>query len=1465
VTGSGFVHLHNHTEYSMLDGAARIGDLMTASARMGMGALGITDHGTLFGAYEFWKKATTNGIKPIIGIEAYLTPGTSRFDKTRVRWGGGGRADVSGGGAYTHFTMWAETSAGMHNLFRMSSIASIEGHYFKPRIDRELLATYGKGIIATTGCPSGEVQTLLRLGQYERAVASAAELRDIFGPGNYFCELMDHGLGIEREVRADLLRLARALDLPLVATNDLHYVEPGDAVPHAALLCVQSGSTLDDPRRFKFDADEFYLKSPAQMRDYWRDVPQACDNTLLIAERCDAQFTEGVNLMPRFPVPDGESEESWFVHEVELGLARRFPGGLPQDVRARADYETSIICKMGFPGYFLVTADLIGWAKDQGIRVGPGRGSVAGSLVAYAMGITELDPLRHGLLFERFLNPDRISMPDIDIDFDESRRNEVIKYVTDRYGDERVAQIVTYGTIKAKQALKDAARVLGHPFAVGDRLTSALPAPVMGKDIPLSGAFDPRHERYGEAEKFREIYETDDEAREVVDLARGLEGLKRQWGVHAAGVIMSREPLIDHIPIMRRDVDGATITQFDYPACETLGLLKMDFLGLRNLTIIDNALRTIVRNGRAPVDLDTISHDLDDPATYELLARGDTLGVFQLDGGPMRGLLRTMRPDHFEDISAVLALYRPGPMSAGSHTNYALRKNGLQPIEAIHPELAKPLDDILSTTYGLIVYQEQVMAIAQRVAGYSLSRADLLRKAMGKKKREILDHEFGPFRDGMRANGYSDDAVNTLWEILVPFSDYAFNKCTAGDTVVDGLSVRQTKNGKASGFTGTIEQMYERLHGRDNAAPGECSYCRDRGNAMKTMRMCSPCASWRSKVGMRGLWTAGIVDGRVAPVQIRDIHRNGPREVFRVLLADGRHIDATADHRHLTPAGWRTVAELAAGDTLMTHRAQENGSGVTPRVVMSDQGWAGRPSTWRAPAIDGRNRPSLGGHCAAVSKFRRARLGTACDHCGTPGGHGYEVAHLDQNAVNPDAGNLAWLCNSCHKRHDYARGSRHPRWTRPRLIEAVPIVSVESRGFVETYDVEVDSRHHSWSANGGILTHNSHTAGYGLVSYWTAYLKANYPVEYMASVLTSVSGEKDKAAVYLSECRRMGIKVLPPDVNLSDPEFTPSGDEIRFGLSSVRNVGEAAVSAIVATREGGGRFASFGDFLRRVPGAVRNRKVVDSLIKGGAFDSLGHTRRGLAEAADEALALSAGAAARRASGQVSLFEAHDGGQDAASDREAVVPDGEWGKHELLTFEREMLGLYVSDHPLSGCEGTLARLADCTVASIHGPDGRADGAEITLAGIISVLERKVTKKGKPWATATVEDTTGGIEVLFFPSTYELVADLLGKDRAVAVRGRINRRDETPVLFASDVTPIDLGEPGGAIRLFVESSRCTPPVAARLAEILADHPGEAPVLLAVRTGASSRALARLAACAPSPDLFARVRALLGPASC
>ena len=518
-----FVHLHVHSEYSMLDGAARVKPLIDEAAKQGMPAIAVTDHGNTFGAFDFYKTATDAGIKPIIGMEAYVTPGTHRADKARVRWGSPDQNDddVSGSGAYTHMTLLAESNEGLHNLFRMSSYASLEGYYFKPRLDRELLQTYSKGVIATTGCVGGEVQTRLRLGQYDAAKAAAAEFRDIFGKDNFYAEVMDHGIDIERRTMNDLLRLAKELDLPLVATNDLHYTHQHDAKSHAALLCVQSGSTLDDPKRFKFEGEEFYLKTPAQMRHIFRDNPEACDNTLAIAERVDIRFDTSANYMPRYPVPAGETEQSWFVKEVERGLHVRYPAGIPTAARERADFETDVIVQMGFPGYFLVVADFINWAKENGIRVGPGRGSGAGSMAAYAMRITDLDPLQHGLLFERFLNPDRVSMPDFDIDFDDRRRGEVIQYVTEKYGDERVAQIVTYGTIKAKQALKDASRVLGFPFGMGERLTKAMPPAVMGKDMPLEGMFDPQHPRYKEASEFRALIDTDPEAKTVFDTAVG--------------------------------------------------------------------------------------------------------------------------------------------------------------------------------------------------------------------------------------------------------------------------------------------------------------------------------------------------------------------------------------------------------------------------------------------------------------------------------------------------------------------------------------------------------------------------------------------------------------------------------------------------------------------------------------------------------------------------------------------------------------------------------------------------------------------------------------------------------------------------------------------------------------------------------------------------------------------------------
>jgi len=1174
VSGGDFVHLHVHTEYSMLDGAARLDDLFRRTSELGMSSIAMTDHGNVFGAYDFYSKATAAGIKPIIGMEAYLTPNTSRFEKKRVRWNDGGDDDVSGSGAYTHMTLLAESTAGMHNLFRLSSRASMEGYYYQPRADRELLAEYAAGLIGTTGCPSGEVQTWLRIGDYAKARESAAEFQDILGKDNYFIELMDHGLLIEKRVRDGLLQLSHDLAIPVIATNDSHYVNREDAPAHEHLLCVSSGSVMSDPKRFKLDGDGYYIKSAAEMRELWEGkhgMKDACDNTLLIAERCEVTFTEGNGTyMPRFPVPDGGTEEAWFRREVENGLERRYPEGISAAVRERADFEMGVILQMGFPGYFLVVADFINWAKDNRIRVGPGRGSGAGSMCAYALRITDLDPLEHGLLFERFLNPERVSMPDFDIDFDERRRSEVIRYVSEKYGEDRVSMIITYGTIKAKQAVKDSSRILGYPFAMGDRITKAMPAAVMGKDIPLKEIFDSEHKRYGEGGEFRSLYESDHDVKTVVDTAIGLEGLKRQWGVHAAGVIMSSEPLLDIIPLIRRPQDGAIITQFDYPMCEHLGLIKMDFLGLRNLTVLDDCVKNIERNRGETVVLEDLS--LDDPATYALMQRGDTLGVFQLDGGPMRALLRSMRPDQFADICAVGALYRPGPMGMDSHNKYARRKTGREPLEPIHPELAEPLAEILDETYGLTVYQEHVLAIVRKVAGYSLGQADLLRKAMGKKKREILDAEFVPFEAGMLKNGYSPGAVKALWDILVPFSDYAFNK--------------------------------------------------------------------------------------------------------------------------------------------------------------------------------------------------------------------------------------------------------------------------------------------------------AHAAAYGLVSYWTAYLKANYPAEYMAALLTSVKDDKDKMAIYLNECRRMKIQVLPPDVNESDATFTPVGTDIRFGLTAIRNVGANVVDKIVEARAAKGRYEHFNDFLDKVDPLACNKRVMDSLIKAGAFDDMKHKRRALVAIHEQAVDRYSSIKKDSGGGQDSLFDDLMGGGDAGPifDLTVAVPDiDEWDKMTLLGHEREMLGLYVSDHPLMGLEHLLAGASDCSIGQLMLDEERADNSPIQVTGLITSVQRKITRKGDTWAVVTIEDLDGAIDVLLFPGTYQLAGSLLAEDAIVTVRGKLSRSKDQPEIRAEEVTVPDLKDgPAGPVVVSLPITRCTPPVVDQLKEVLRTHPGVTEVHLRL-LGRQQTTVMRVddnLRVAAGAALFADLKQLLGP---
>ncbi len=1163
-----FVHLHVHTEYSMLDGAARLDDLVAEVANQKMPAIAITDHGYLFGAFEFYKKCKAAGINPIIGLEGYYAP-QGRANRTPFEFGVAGLEDASegltrGSSAYTHITLLSETTAGMHNLFRLSSLASMEGYYYKPRMDFELLQKYSTGLIATTGCPSGEINRWLQAGKYDKAKSAAAKLQEIFGKDNFYCELMDHGIEIERRHREDLLRLAKELALPLLATNDTHYVHAKDADAHEALLCIGTRTTMADPNRFKFDARDFYIKSAAEMQQVWGEHPTALTNTLAIAERCHVEFNENASLLPQFPIPTGHTEETWLIQEVELGLHKRFNGLPTQQHIDQAKYEIQVISQMGFPGYFLVVADLVQYAKANSIRVGPGRGSAAGSVIAWALGITELDPIKHGLLFERFLNPERVSMPDIDIDFDDRRRSDMIRYATDKYGDDRVAQIVTYGTIKAKAAVKDSARVLGYPYAVSDRITKVMPPPIMGKDVSLKDMFTVGHSRYNEAAEFRSLYESDPDVTKVVDTARGFEGLKRQPGVHAAGVILSKEPLLDVIPVWRRD-DGSIITQFDMGACEALGLLKMDFLGLRNLTVLEECLINIDRNRGEKIVLEELT--LDDPKTFELLSKGETLGVFQLDGGPMRSLLKLLQPDSFEDISAVIALYRPGPMGANAHVDYANRKNGREPNTPIHPELAEPLAEILGETYGLIVYQEQVMAIAQKLAGYSLGNADLLRRAMGKKQKEKLEEEFEPFRSGMIERGFSQASIKKLWDVLVPFSDYAFNK--------------------------------------------------------------------------------------------------------------------------------------------------------------------------------------------------------------------------------------------------------------------------------------------------------AHSAGYGLVSYWTAFLKANYPAEYMAALLTSVKDDKDKMAIYLNEARRMGVSVLPPDVNASMVDFTTVGVDVRFGLSAVRNVGEGVVESIVKTRNSKGLFTSFQDFLDKAELSVCNKRVLESLIKAGAFDSLNHARRALLAIHLDAIDAVTDTKRAEAVGQFDLF----GGisEPSAGNQIINIPDlPEWEKSMLLNYEREMLGLYVSDHPLFGLEHVISANSEISIADIQNDELPHDRA-VLVAGMVSGIQRKVTKQGASWAIATLESLDGVIDVMVFPQTYSQYGQLLTQDSIIQLRGRLDKREEdSPKFVALEIMLPQFQEmPVGALRLYVPSQRLVPPLVEKLKSILASHPGTTEVQLEVIHIDHSTAL-RLdsnLSVSVSPGLYGDLKQLLG----
>ena len=1161
-----FAHLHLHTEYSLLDGAARIKDVVAAAAADNQPAIAITDHGNLYGVVDFVEAATKAGTKPIVGIEAYVVEG-SRFDRP-----------VGAANRRYHMILLAENQTGYRNLLELSSRAFLEGYYYKPRMDLELLAEHSEGIIATSGCLGGMIPQLLApdavneegnkkdaVRDFDAALEAAARFQDIFGRDSFFIELQDHGMEAQKRILPDLVEIANRIGAPLLATNDAHYTRRDEHDTHDVLLCIQTGSHRDDPNRLRFAGAEYYLKTAAEMRALFPDdeFPGACDNTLWIAERASVEIEFGRVLLPHFPVPEGETEISYLRRLVMEGIRDRYGPEPGAEVWERVEHELKIIEEMGFPSYFLIVWDLIRYARESGIRVGPGRGSAAGSIVSYALRITDIDPLAYGLIFERFLNPGRKQMPDIDMDFDERYRGEMIRYAAEKYGQDRVAQIITFSTIKGKQAIRDAARVLGHPYSMGDRIAKAMPPSILGKDPTLDQVLNPPDpdapaevkDWYANGQGLRDLYEADPAVREIVDAARGLEGLRRQDSIHAAAVVIAPEPLTHIVPIQQKGEDAEVVTQFEMHAVEALGLLKMDFLGLRNLSIIERCLELIERTRGERVDIDNVP--LDDPKTYDLLRAGETIGVFQMEGTAMRGLIRSLRPDSFEDVIALVALYRPGPMGANMHTLYADRKNRRVEVEELHPALG----DKLADTYQIMVYQEQVMMVAQEMAGYSMADADRFRAAMGKKIKSVMEAEEAKFVRGCIAQGHSEETAREMFRLIEHFAGYGFNR--------------------------------------------------------------------------------------------------------------------------------------------------------------------------------------------------------------------------------------------------------------------------------------------------------SHAAAYGLVAYQTAYLKAHYPAEYLAALLTATKRDKDRTALYLNECRQMGVEVLVPDVNESESDFTVHNGRIRFGLSAVRNVGEGVVEKIIEAREKEGRFESFIDFVNRVDPSVLNRRTVESLIKAGAFDGLGHRRKGLMLVADQLLDTVLERRRNEEMGQFSLFA---GESDLAAEETVEIPDTEWEQKTLLAFEKEMLGLYVSDHPLLSASAALAAATTATISQL---EELTDRAQVTVGGIVGSVTRRWTRGGDPMIFFQLEDLEGSVECIAFPRTVHDFGPLIVEDAILVVSGALDHRGDDVKVVAREIRELELRD-DSVVRLTVPAARLTPEVVSGLKGILENHPGPAPVYLHMTDNGNTKVL-KLGddlRVEPRSSLFAELKELLGP---
>ena len=1375
---SDFVHLHVHSDYSLLDGLAQVGDLMKRTVECGQKAIAITDHGTVSGAINFYKAGKEAGVKPILGCEVYQSLGPMTERKR----------------GYNHLTILAKNDAGWKNLSKLTSLSNMEGFYYRPRIDFETLKQHSEGLIVLSGCLKGPVPVKLQQDKYDEARAIATECKDVFGD-DFYLEVQPNSLEQQKVVNTGCLKLAKELDIKPVATCDLHYVYPTDAPAQEVRICIASGKTLSNENRLKMKED-FFFRTSEEMFQAFRDVPEAILATREIAEKvCDYDLLPGLDnryFLPNFATPDGSDVETYFDKVCREGLKKRY-GKPSKEAIERLEYEMDVIKSLGFITYFLIVADFIGWARQNECPVGPGRGSAAGSIVAYCMWITDIDPLRYDLLFERFLNPSRVTMPDIDVDFCEANRSRVIDYVRDKYGAETVCQIVTFGTLKPKAVIKDVGRVLEIPYGDVDRISKLIPEGPKLKSLNQAFEESPELNALRDDSRYKKLFE----------LALCLEGINRHQGKHAAGVVISDIDLQERIPLTL--VKGDKTTQFTMTEVEEVGLLKMDFLGLRTLTLIEEAVRLLKKRG-IEVDIDHLP--LDDAKTFEMLSRGDSKGVFQLESSGFRKLLKGAKPDRFEDIIALIALYRPGPLGSGMDQTYIDRKHGHEPITY----LTDHLEPILGETYGCILYQEQVMRIANLIAGLSMSDADTLRKAMGKKKIKLMEKYRPAFVQGFVDKEIKAEVAEEVWSQIAFFAEYGFNKCLPASAVISDAD---------TGERLTIGELYAdrrplRVHALDDR--------------------------WKLR-----------------PRAVTDVVSNGRKPVFELRTALGKRIVATGNHPFRTLGGWTHLEDLQVGDRLAAPRRQRvesqrswsrqqlqtaarlltsdtsgGGAAVTTRVTaripaelftLRDQDvavylatlWAtGGELDLRVGSLEAaRDVQALLLRLGVVSAAREVEGVPRVLLLGSTGQRAF-ARHLLDHAGEPAAPIAAELLRRSQTAATDSRGD--VVWDR--------VVSIESLGVEETYDltVEVD---HNFVAD-GLIVHNSHSAAYGLVTYQTAYLKAHHPVEFMAATFTSWLGDTDRILEYKGECDRLGIEIVPPDVNVSDVKFDVREGKIVYGLGAIKGLGTGAAEGIVTAREKVGQFRSIFHLCGEVEAGALNRAALEALSKAGAFRSTGAHRNQVLEICDQALKMGIAEQKEKLSRQTSLFgAAQQTEQDLQQVEEDLLPKlDEWADAELLAHEKTALGFYLTQHPLDAHKVMLERFATTTLLEMA---NLADNAEVTVGGLVTGIRTLLDKRGNTMAFLTLEDFSGATDAVIWGSIYPEVREYLGDESAIFIQGKVSKKREPPSVIVDKVLPMEEAE--GQLRVAVSAEliveETTEDMVKRLREVLLANSGSDPL--------------------------------------